>query len=485
MSTIMELFPPAKALINGIRAIGYSFATAVADIIDNSISAGAFNIDVYSDPLEVEPYFSILDNGLGMKRDELINAMTFGSNRSGKIDSPDDLGRFGLGLKSASLSQCRNFIVISKQNNNINAMAYDLDVIEKNNKWDLLELTYDEMKQEPCYNELIKYKSGTLVIWKKFDKLEINTKDFESSFRNIVSEAKKHVELVFHRFYNKVNIYFNGKRVEKRDPFLIASQKKQTGRESVILINGIKIRVIPHTLPNANMLTNEEKALLGNPKSIYDEQGFYIYRNERLIIWGSWLHMGYKSELNKLARVQVDMPSALDSMWMLDVKKSSAKIPDLIKEQIRFAIEDSMNRSHKTNRYKGTKELREISPVWNRTLLRDGVVKYEINRSNPLFQTLFNQIGEQEKILLEDLLSQLECYLPQGRIMNDKYDSINIINNEEGIDKQRLIDQIVNILSFVPDEIKEQQLKIMLNMEAYKDAADKVDEILRRLYSND
>ena len=170
---------------------------------------------------------------------------------------------------------------------------------------------------------------------------------------------------------------------------------------------------------------------------------------------------------------------------MLDVKKSSAKIPDLIKEQIRFAIEDSVNRSHKTNRYKGTKELREISPVWNRTLLRDGVVKYEINRSNPLFQTLFNQIGEQEKILLEDLLSQLECYLPQGRIMNDKYDSINIINNEEGIDKQRLIDQIVNILSFVPDEIKEQQLKIMLNMEAYKDAADKVDEILRRLYSND
>lgn len=485
MSTIMELSPPATALINGIRAIGYSFSTAVADIIDNSISAAASNIDIYSDPLDADPYFSILDNGIGMNRKELINAMTFGSNRSGRIDSPDDLGRFGLGLKSASLSQCRRFIVITKQNEQINAMSYDLDIIERNNKWELIELSYDEFKNEQCFNELMKYKSGTLVIWKEFDKLEINAKNFEDSFRNIVAEAKKHVELVFHRFYNKVNIYFSGKRIEKRDPFLIASQKKQTGRESIISIKGIKIRVIPHTLPNANTLTNEEKALLGNPKSIHDEQGFYIYRNERLIIWGSWLHMGYKSELNKLARVQVDIPSALDSMWMLDVKKSSAKIPDLIKEQIRFAIEDSIDRSHKTNRYKGTKELREISPVWNRTLLRDGVVKYEVNRSNPLFQALYDQIGKQEKILLEDLLSQLECYLPQGRIMNDKYDSVNIINNEEEIEEERLIDQIVYILSFMPDEIKEQQLKIMLNMEAYKKAANKIDEIIRRLNSND
>ncbi len=485
MSTIMELSPPATALINGIRAIGYSFSTAVADIIDNSISAAASNIDIYSDPLDSDPYFSILDNGIGMNRNELINAMTFGSNRSGRIDSPDDLGRFGLGLKSASLSQCRRFIVITKQNEQINAMSYDLDVIERNNKWELIELSYDEFKNEQCFNELIKYKTGTLVIWKEFDKLEINAKNFEDSFRNIVAEAKKHVELVFHRFYNKVNIYFSGKRIEKRDPFLIASQKKQTGRESIITIKGIKIRVIPHTLPNANTLTNEEKALLGNPKSIHDEQGFYIYRNERLIIWGSWLHMGYKSELNKLARVQVDIPSALDSMWMLDVKKSSAKIPDLIKEQIRFAIEDSIDRSHKTNRYKGTKELREISPVWNRTLLREGVVKYEVNRSNPLFQALYDQIGKQEKILLEDLLSQLECYLPQGRIMNDKYDSVNIVNNEEEIEEQRLIDQIVHILSFMPDEIKEQQLKIMLNMEAYKKAANKIDEIIRRLNSND
>jgi len=485
MSRRVELTPPAISLINGIRAIGYSFSTAVADIIDNSISAYATNIDIYSDPLEKEPYFAFLDNGIGMNREELINAMTFGSNRSKKIDSPDDLGRFGLGLKSASLSQCRRFLVISKQNEDVNAMAYDLDVIEKVNRWELEELSLNEIKDEPCFEELLKYDSGTLVIWKNFDKLEINAKNFEDSFRNIVSEAKKHVELVFHRFYNKVNIFFSGKRIERRDPFLISSLKKQTGRETPIIINGHKIIVIPHTLPNANSLTNEEKALLGNPKSIHDEQGFYIYRNERLIIWGSWLHMGYKSELNKLARVQVDIPSSLDSMWMLDVKKSSAKIPDLIKEQIRCAIEDSIDRSKKTNRYKGLKEQKEMEPIWQRILLREGFVKYEINRANPLIKTLNDLIGEQEKDLLNGLLSQLESYLPQGRIMNDKYDSINIVNTDENIEEDNVVDQIVKILQFTPDQNREEQLKIMLNMEYYKKAAGKMNEIMRRLSDND
>lgn len=481
MSNRIELMPPATALINGIRAIGYSFSTAVADIIDNSISAMATSVDIYSDPLDKEPYFSILDNGVGMSKSELINAMTFGSKRNGRVDSPDDLGRFGLGLKSASLSQCRKLIVITKQENDINAMSYDLDIIQQTNKWEVLELTFDEIKNEECFNELLKYNSGTLVIWKEFDKLEVNAKNFEDSFRTIVAEAKKHVELVFHRFYNKINIYFNGKRIEKRDPFLIASPKSQLGRQSTINIDGNKIVVIPHTLPNANVLTNEEKALLGNPKSIYDEQGFYIYRNERLIIWGSWLHMGYKSELNKLARVQVDIPSSLDSMWMLDVKKSSAKIPDLIKDQIRFAIEDSIFRSRKSNRYQGTKELRETDPIWQRTELREGVVKYEINRKNPVFVTLYNLIGEQEKGLLEELLSQIECYLPQGRIMNDKCDSINIANNDDLIEEDTIVDQIVKLLTLMPEDNREEQLKIMLSMEYYKKAADKIDEILRRV----
>lgn len=118
MGKYITQIPPAKSLISGIRSIGYSFASSVADIIDNSITAKASEINVYADPLD-EPYFVILDNGLGMNYDELKNAMTFGSDRSNKIDNELDLGRFGLGLKSASLSQCRKMTVISKEKDSI------------------------------------------------------------------------------------------------------------------------------------------------------------------------------------------------------------------------------------------------------------------------------------------------------------------------------------------------------------------------------
>ena len=111
MSQVKTIIPPAASLIKGIRAIGYSFSTAVADIIDNSITAEATEIKIYFDPLDDIPYFLIFDNGYGMNRSELENAMLFGSNREGKIDCEQDLGRFGLGLKSVSLSQCKNLLL--------------------------------------------------------------------------------------------------------------------------------------------------------------------------------------------------------------------------------------------------------------------------------------------------------------------------------------------------------------------------------------
>ena len=193
MSKIIQQIPPANALINGIRAIGYNFSTSVADIIDNSIAAKAKNIDVFFDPLTDIPFFCILDDGIGMDENELNNAMIFGSDRSNKEIDELDLGRFGLGLKSASLSQCRELIVVSKKQNEINAMSYDLDVIEKSNDWNLLIYEQDEIEKLPKIEELYNYDSGTMVIWRKFDKIEDTAKQFDETFRAIVSDAKKHV----------------------------------------------------------------------------------------------------------------------------------------------------------------------------------------------------------------------------------------------------------------------------------------------------
>jgi len=484
MANLVERQFPAKALLTGLRAIGYSFSTAVADIMDNSISALATEIHIYSDPLADEPYFCFLDNGYGMSRNELDNAMLPGSDRDAKEDSEIELGRFGLGLKSASLSQCRNFTVASKKFGKINAMSFNLDVIEQANKLLLIQLSQEEIDVLPHIQELKKYESGTLVIWTNFDKIEDSAKNFEDSFRSVVAESKKHVEFVFHRFYNQIAIYYNEKRIERRDPFLLESVgRQQTGRTTNINIDGSIITVIPYTLPFANTLSSDEKALLGNPKSIYDDQGFYLYRNKRLISWGGWMRMGIRSELNKLARIQIDIPSSLDAVWTLDVKKSSAKIPDKIKERIKMAIEDSVSRSKRTTRFPGVKEQSVECKVWDRINEHEGRVRYQINRNLPAIAALNEALGENERHLLEIVLSQIECYLPKYSISNDNMDALTITNSGEDSEEEHLIEEMTTILSMFPPDIREKAFDDMFLTEGYQKLYKRKDEIRRRIFS--
>ena len=486
MSNLVERAFPAKSLMLGFRSIGYSFSTAVADIMDNSISAEATRIDIFSDPNASVPYFCILDNGHGMNKAKLDNAMLPGSNRDDVPDSELELGRFGLGLKSASLSQCREFIVASKAYGRIHCMSFDLDVIEETNKLFLKELNAAETDALPHIEDLKALDSGTLVIWTKFDKIENLAKNFEDSFRSVVGESKKHIELVFHRFYNQVEIYFNKKRIEKRDPFLLDSVgRQQTGRTSVIPVDGSEIVVIPYTLPFANTLTSEEKNLLGNPKSIFDEQGFYLYRNKRLIAWGSWMHMGVRSELNKLARIQVDIPSSLDSVWMLDVKKSSAKIPDKIKDLIKISVQDSIVRSKRTTRFPGEKEQTAEHKIWERINEHEGKIRYQINRDIPSLNALYGVLGETEKKLLDIAISQIECYLPKYSIVNDNMDSLNIVNTGTDAEEERLIEEIIDIISMFDESKKHKMFDDIFLLESYQKLHNRKDEIRRRVFPSE
>lgn len=481
MGKIIIREPPAKNLIAGIRAIGYNFSMAVADIIDNSISAKASRIDIISDATD-ESYVAFLDNGYGMNYEELENAMLLGSSRKNRMESDIELGRFGLGLKSASLSQCREFTVASKLDGTINAIMFDLNLIEEENKWNLCVLDKEEILAIHNVDKLLAYSTGTLVIWRKFDKIENRAKKYEDSFREAIADAKRHVELVFHRFYDTHEIYFNFRRIERRDPFLRSSTpRQQTGHTERLLINGHNIYVTPYTLPFWNTITEEEKALLGYPKSIHDDQGFYLYRNKRLISWGSWLRMGLKSEQNKLARVQVDIPSVLDSVWMLDVKKSSARIPDVIREELRASVRDSFIRSKKTVRFPGLKEQQAENKVWIRTLnIHDGTVQYTVNRENPLATELFENLGKGESRLLEVLLSQIESLLPKYSIMNDHTDSLKIPNRDE-TDEEQLISELTDILAMAKQEDKTILLEKLLSSEAYSPLRNNANYVIRRV----
>lgn len=485
MSTLVERSFPAKALLTGLRSIGYSFSTAVADIIDNSISAEASEIFIYSDPLISEPYFCILDNGHGMNAQELDNAMLPGSNRDGIPDGENELGRFGLGLKSASLSQCRDFTVASKRYGKLHAMSFDLDIIERENKLELEVLSDEEIELLPHIEELKSFETGTIVIWTKFDRIEGEAKNFEDSFRAVVAESKKHVELVFHRFYDEIRIYYHGKRVEKRDPFLIDSiGRQQTGRTTIINVEGSEIVVVPYTLPYANKLTSQEKALLGNPKSIYDDQGFYLYRNRRLISWGSWMRMGIRSELNKLARIRVDIPSSLDSVWRLDVKKSSAKIPDKIKDQIKMAVEDSVVRSKRTTQFPGVKEQSVEYKVWDRINEHEGKIRYQINRDTPALAALSSALGEKEKELLEIALIQIESYLPKFGIYNDSTDALTIVNSGDSFEEEALIREIEQLMAFCDPDLRDSFFDSIFVSEGYQRLYRRKEEIRRRLMKN-
>ena len=480
MSIEKPKVPPATSLIQGLRCIGYSYATALADIIDNSISAGAKNIDILSDPYAKQPYLCVFDDGCGMGWKELDNAMTLGSDRANKEDSEIELGRFGLGLKSASFSQCLKLTVASKRTNKINAMCYDLERIQSLNEWIIDELEDNEIDSLPEIQRLKEADSGTLVIWQKFDKLQEESASFEDSFNAAVMEAKKHIEFVFHRFWDEVNISFNGHRIEKRDPFLSELPSSQKGRTQTIYVDNQPIVVTPFVLPYANSLTEEHKKMLGNPKSIYDDQGFYIYRNKRLIIWGSWLHMNIRSEFNKLARVRVDIPSSLDSLWMLDVKKSSAKIPDKIKTQLQSSIKDSIVRSKREVRYPGKKEAEAEHPLWNRIDLHGGKVKYEINReSSPIYNELVESLNDKQIQLLDAYLDKVEKFIPKGMIVADNADSLQIVNGGDDEEDEDLIEQLIHLANLSNDPIVSVQK--LLEDQSYAKISNRRDEIIRRI----
>lgn len=188
-----------------------------------------------------------------------------------------------------------------------------------------------------------------------------------------------------------------------------------------------------------------------------------------------------KSEQNKLARVQVDIPSVLDSVWMLDVKKSSARIPDVIREELRASVRDSFIRSKKTVRFPGLKEQQAENKVWIRTLnIHDGTVQYTVNRENPLATELFENLGKGESRLLEVLLSQIESLLPKYSIMNDHTDSLKIPNRDE-TDEEQLISELTDILAMAKQEDKTILLEKLLSSEAYSPLRNNANYVIRRV----
>ncbi|MGO5463119.1 ATP-binding protein [Bifidobacterium animalis] len=419
------LCEPDPTLMESMRSVGYDLKTAVADIIDNSIAADARNIDIYYHDYGEEPFIAIIDDGNGMNRETAIRAMQLAGNNTTSERSAQDLGRFGLGLKTASLSQGRSLTLTSLQHGNAVAFRWDLDRIAQSKSWALEELRGAEIAQTlpQKVQDALPTAHGTSVLWRNLDRLNsIFGKSVEDLDR-AMSDLADYLGWVFHRYLHpyaedpvaQIHIRINEVDVPQRDPFLVdnpavqATPPQRIGQTNAVLYG--------YTLPYQNRLTKKDRSLLGlaeeRGKTLFDTQGFYIYRAYRLITWGGWYRMMKRSELNKLCRVRIDIPNTLDAQWALDIKKSTATPPKVVRDYMRRFANSLAKPSRRVQQYRGRKTSTDPQArMWELIQGRDNKFRYEINQNNPYVEVFTETLNPSQRRSFERMLESLAATLP-------------------------------------------------------------------------
>ncbi len=417
--------PYARAMIESFRSIGYNLSTAVADIIDNSIAAGAKNVWIDFAWKEENTSLVITDDGRGMKEKELVKAMRPGSKNPLLDRSQEDLGRFGLGLKTASFSQCRNLTVAtkSKELNKIIYRCWDLNYVTAVNKWRILKYLSDQS----LIARLKKLTTGTSIIWKDLDR--IIDKSGESpekamnQFLERIESLKKHLSMVFHQYMEnqKLTVWIKNRKIAPWDPYL--KTEKATKVIAKAIINDI-IEVVPYVLPLHSKINRQVFENASGVKGWNSHQGFYIYRNNRLLLAGDWLGMYKQEEHYKLARIFVNIPNTvdIDNIWQLDIKKSVATPPPEIKTQLKEIADKT--RKEAVEVYRQIGERRQKSNSKNKVLVwtdkkSKGRRFYQINRSHPIIANFLSRYPS-SKAKLNRLLRLIEETVPLPLIVSNE-----------------------------------------------------------------
>lgn len=421
-----QLPPRASSLSESMRDIGYSLETAIADIIDNSIAATSSCVEIWVNYNSGKPLLGITDNGRGMTRKELIEAMRHGSTHPRSQRTSDDLGRFGLGMKTASFSQCRQLTVITRKQGEAAGAVWDLDIVSDNDEWILCILSKEEIEAAPYIDKL--GDNGTLILWQKLDRLcegELIGAKQDVVFYEKIEAAEKHLALVYHRFLSgeirnrKLNILINGHEVKPFDPFCLSNKATQLLQEEIVRIDGWEIRIQPYILPHHSKLTPKEHDYYQSRSEFVGNQGVYVYRNSRLMAWGNWFGLVPKGEATKLARVRIDFPNALDEHWTIDIKKSRANPPHQVKEKLRHIIKRIVEQSTRVHSGRGKRLFEEASdPFWIR-YAEHGGVRYFLNRDHTLLNSFKKILGGNEQRLFQEVLSVIEDSIPVEAIYSD------------------------------------------------------------------
>ncbi len=358
--------PDPERVMEGLRDTGYNFNTALADIIDNSIAADATKIDISIDlnpKNEVTVY--IADNGIGMDEDGLINAMRYGSKQR---EDPSSLGKFGLGLKTASTAFCRCLSVVSRGNTDdtVRKVQWDLDYIAETREWNLKHPNPSEEDIE-ILDSTTEGGTGTLVIWEKTDRLlktYNNKSSAKTALKRTVNDLQFHISMVYQRFLDpedtrarNISISLNGTDLHAWDPFCLKEDDTENLFDETIDVempDGRKLAFIlrAYMLPRReNFSTSKarDEARLSN-----DMQGFYIYRENRLIHACDWLNMFSKEPHFSLLRVEFSFDHTLDDLFNVDIKKSRILLNEDIFAHVKDKIMPAPRRAAEERYRKGT-----------------------------------------------------------------------------------------------------------------------------------
>ena len=414
--------PDAAALMTTARSFGnYDLAGAIADLLDNSITAGARSIEITCDYGRGHPEVRVRDDGKGMSAKELQLAMRPASVNPEHERATDDLGRFGWGMKSASFSQCKRLTVVSKTQEYYAGATWDLDDIDA---WSMA--TYSSDEALGLLKDPIPTVTGTEIIWQECDRLSEDNSLTQGQFNEIVAHARRELSLVFHRYIAgvagapKLSVCVNHTPLDVVDPFY--SQHPATQNlppETIRVAEDAVVTMRAHTLPHYSKLTGDEYEQLGGVEGYIKNQGFYVYRNNRLIIHGTWFRLAKHGELSKLVRISVDIPNTLDSMWKITIDKSDAQLPSRLRKRMSVLVDSFRNRSTRVFKSKGGKiDATGRSSVWER-YVRNQQILYRLNRSHPLLKAVNAKLSSEARSGVALMMRLIEQELPIDSVFSD------------------------------------------------------------------
>lgn len=420
-----EKTPHAKMLLVALRSVGYTNETAIADILDNSISGAATEIELYFD--WDNRRIIIADNGFGMDYQELMDAMEIGSADPNEMRPSEDLGRFGLGMKTASFSMAKKLLVISKKNSTISNAEWNLNTVASEDKWEISE--YDEseismiLESVDTYTQYNNWKQGTLIIISELDRLidETNIEKSKKNFYKMIRNIKSHIAITFHRFMEEdaLKISVNGNKLEAWNPFWIKSPATMELAREELFDGKNEVVVEPYILPHKSKYNSEEE--FKEAAGVNDwrgHQGFYVYRNRRLLVYGTWFGKFKKEPAYNLARIKLDMSADSDFEWDIDIKKSKATLPVAIEEQITqiayLAIEKSVAVYNSRGVYnrKNTSNNTSLKYVWEQRKNISGNYMFYLNKKHPMLLKILSGMDENAQKELKTYLSLVESYSP-------------------------------------------------------------------------